>query len=220
MIEVNEYIFMPLCVLSMIPQVREHCTEDILTVLTEVRKDLDPKFGGSTNMDEFNPSLYTLFKMLDDGPVREKVEEIVKILCPHDIILVRMFLGDDHPIVLSTEKTFTDKERSNIETVLNFQADCHHKIYSIGSRYISRSDPGFIHMHFNTTLSAIIEQDIILKWEGTMPTKGKEIYISNDPSPHPKQVRLFIISQLPTPKGFWQAITSCAKQSNVSRTHY
>ena len=220
LLEISESIFMPLCALSMIPQVGEHCTDDILTVLTEVQKYADPETHSSSDMDNYNPTLFTLYKMLDDGPIRRKVEEIVEMVCHYSIssyLSARMILGDDHSIVRATEEKFSDEERSLRETLFTCQAECHRKVYSIGNRCInghanSRVYPqnnGFIQIYMNTTLSAVVEQDNTLKWEGTTPALGQEIIFSNDPSPHPK--RLFIINQLlaPIPLQFWQDITSC-----------
>ena len=221
MIEIKESIFMPLCALSMIPQIREHCTEDILIVLAEVKKYADPELYSYLNMEDYNPSLFTLYKMLEDGPIRRKVDEIVAIVCRYSYLDARMLLGDYHPLVRSTEKSFSDAERSSRETLLNCQGDCHRKVYAIGNRCIygyenSRLNPynaGFIriHLHTVTILSAIIEQDNTLKWEGTTPTLVEKICFSNDPSPPLEQVRLFIINQLPTPGTFqfWNDITSC-----------
>ena len=220
MIEISESIFMPLCALSMIPQIGEHCTDDILAVLSEVQKYADPEIHSSFDMDHYNPTLFTLYNLLDDGPIRKKVEVIVEMVCHYSTksyLSARMLLGDDHSILRATERNFSEEERSLRENLYNCQVDCHRKVYSIGNRCINGyansilypHNNGFIQIYMNTTLSAIIGQDDTLKWEGTTPTLGKEIYFFNDPSPHPK--RLFIINQslAPAPLQFWQDITSC-----------
>ena len=219
MIEISEAIFMPLCALSMIPQVREYCMDDILIVLTEVQKFTGPEFLTSFDIQDYNRSLFTLFKMLDDGPIRKVLEEIVKVVCPYSSLSARLILGDDHSIVRSSEETISNEKRTLLKTLFDCQAECHRKVYTICKKCIhgyanSRLDPntsGFITIYINSTLSAIILPGKILKWEGTAPTLGKEINFSNNPSPHPRQVRLFIISQLPgpVPLQFWQDITSC-----------
>ena len=213
LVEIEESLIMSLCALSMIPQVREYCMDDILVVLDEVQKYVDPKHASHEVMERYSPSLFTLFKMLDYGPIQRKVEEIVKMMCPYSYLNAKMLLGKDYPEALSTEGYFFDEERTFTQPLLKRQAECHRKVYSVGTKCILGYEfsTKFIQICSSITLSAIVGQDNTLKWEGTMPTLGKEIYFSNSPSPHPKQNRLFIISQLsaPLPLQFWQDVTSC-----------
>ena len=210
MIEIGESTFMPLCALSMIPNVGDHCTEDILIVLSEVQLYTDPVHPSRFDVEYLTPSILTLFKLLEDGPIRAKVMEILTLMLPlgrEPFLPTRMLLGDDHPFL---RETFSDEDCSSKQSDLKLQDECQRKVYSIGNTCInSYSNSAFIKIYTHTNLSALVEQNNTLKWEGTNPRLGDDIRFSNQPTPPPRQVRLFIISQLPIPDIFWKAITNC-----------
>ena len=224
MIEIAEAIFMPLCALSMRSLIREHCTIDILYVLSEMQNYADPVNGNYSDVEYYTPSLLAIYKFLEDGPTRTKVEEILIMLCPfgrqeNAFVIIRLLLWNDHPFVKLMEGYFSSDKLSSCEVSLHLQAEWNRKMYSIGHTYYGGFQPHYdiIHIYEHTFLSAIIEQDDTLKWETTTPILGIEIIFRNKPGLHPKQVRLFIINQVPTPDSFWQAIYSCASLSSFQK---
>ena len=165
-------------------------------------------------MEVFTPSLLTLVKILDDGPVRRKVEEIVTTMHPmveQAYVDCRMFLGDEHPIVKQIKKEMENGRRSS-DTSLNLQCQCDRKMYAMSFIGCTHSyDPlaCFIDIDEHYHVSAIIKADKTLCWEGSNPKLGKSIRFTNKPSGHSRQTRLFIISQLPAPATFWELVASC-----------
>ena len=212
MVEIDESLFMPLCALSMSSLMSEHFTEDILVVLSEVQNLADPAFYFPTDVRHYTASLVTIYKVLEDGLIRTKVEEILTMMCPNRIqtlFNIRMLLWNDHPFVKLMEAFFPADQLSSYEASLQRQADWNRKVYSIGHTYIDGTTSELIYINEFTFLSANIEEDGILKWEATTPILGDEILFGNEPGLYPKQVRLFVISQIPVPLWFWQAVTSC-----------
>ena len=123
----------------------------------------------------------------------------------------RLLLGVDHPL---KEKVLSKASMGQYESELQHLSEWHRKVYSIGG-YAGTSgneanSAEFILVQKHTYLSAIVQQDNNLEWEGRTPNYGKDIRIFNKPSCHHRQVRLFIMSQIPAPSIFWQSITSCA----------
>ena len=213
-IEVDSAIFMPLCALSMYPSVAEHCQDDILTVLNQFHYYADNAYLSYSKSDLYTPSLLTLFKFLDDGPIRKKVEEIIISMLPigsTNYLNSRMLLGDDQQFVKSVEKKFAKGKLSTCEASLHRQAQWNRKVYSIGDAWITsyETHDAFIQIYKHTHMSAIIEQGETLKWTSSTLYSGDALCITNETDPNPKQVRLFILCQLPAPDIFWQAVTSC-----------
>ena len=122
-----------------------------------------------------------------------------------------MLLGDDQQFVKSVEKKFVKGKLSTCEASLHRQAQWNRKVYSIGDAWITsyETHDAFIQIYKHTHMNAIIEQDQALKWTSSMLYFGDGLCITNETDPNPKQVRLFIICQLPAPDTFWQVITSC-----------
>ena len=183
---------------------------------TQVQDNLNPKYCSKYYFEKFTPSLITLFKFLGDGQVRTKVGEIVNILCPSrkKNMLTKMLLGNYQPFL---NEPIVNDNLSSLESKLQLQAECHRKLHSFTTR-IEHFKPHstFVQIFTHTNLSAIIEQDGTLIWEGTTPKLGEKIQFENEPC-RPKQVRLFIMSHVPAPDIFWQAITSCKILSNFPK---
>ena len=138
MVEIGNAIFMPMCALSMSPLIREHCIEDILVVLSQVQSYANPAFQHYTDVKLHTPSLLTVYKFLEDGPVRAKVEEIIARLCfskKQTFFSIKMLFWKDHPFVKSMETYFSNEELSCYETSLQLQAEWDRKIYSIGHTF-------------------------------------------------------------------------------------
>ena len=204
-LKIKEAIFMPLIALSMHPSIGAYCKDDILTVLTEVQ------CGISINLGLIYPNLITLFKLLDDGLVRKKVEEIITVSCPttEEIFLTtRLLLGDDHPLVKAREDKLSEGERLSYDVLFRLQIECQRKVYSIGYTFIFsfRARFAFILIPQCTKLSAKIEADSTLTWERPTSDFGR-IEIFNRPESSP--LYLLIFSQVPAPAIFWQTIASC-----------
>ena len=202
-IRIDKAIIMPLCALSMIPLVQEHCTNDILTILTQKQQ--------IANI----PSYLTLFKLLDAGVIKEKVEEI---LLPMWFIGTKFFLnacmilGKEHQFVQKIKVNYSKDKHTSMEALLHLQTACQRKVYSFGHVSIDSYKSNcnlFRIIDSHTKLGAYIKQDNTLNWEKPLPTSGSDIYFENRPSPHPQQVSLLVISQVPAPVSFWQTMTSC-----------
>ena len=211
--------FVPLCALSLHPQVKEYCTQDILTVLTQVQYCISLACSFYSDHKMFTPSLLTLVKMLDDGPIRTKVEEIVAKMYPmlddQSYTDCRMFLKDDHSVVKQMKEKIR-KEHIPSDISLDTQSKCDREMHSMGfscwiNAYAESSNFFGIGKHYH--LSAIIEENKALRFEGTTPKLCNSIYFSNKSSRHPKQICLFIISELPAPAIFWERVTSCKSLS-------
>ena len=107
-IETDMILF--ICALSINPLMQQYCIDDILTVLHNVQLYTIEHWQISVyTEEEYISSLVTLFKLLDDGPIRDEVERIISLLRPNtawDFINARMLLGADHPLIETFEKYF------------------------------------------------------------------------------------------------------------------
>ena len=215
LIKMSNDVFMPLCALGMIPFIQQHCTSDILTILTQLQQNTDPAHCSPFDMEYFTAPLITLLKFLDVGPIRTKVEEMLSIMClsikTNIFLNTRMILGKEHPFVQKIEGNYSNEAQTSLEALLHHQTECQRKIYSTGYAWINgygSLEEFFPIMDTQTLLSAIILQESTLDWK-PKPFMGISICFKNKPGPLHKPVRLFIFSKLPEPAEFWQTIRLC-----------
>ena len=224
---IEEDIIMSVCALSMIPLIGEHCKDDILTVLDTVKMyTVVARHFSVPFTENYISSLVTLFKLLEDGPIRNLVENIAINSRPEsvwDILNTRMLLGPDHRFVKKFETFFSeDDEGSSLKASLQHQQDSYHcQVYSIGYSCIHTFSDSISHSFmniFNSTLmkGSINRQANSLKWDHTMPISRKQIRISNKKTYNDSFNYLFVISVLPAPYPFWRAIASCASMSEFN----
>ena len=204
-------IVLPICALSLNPQLGGYFTNDILTMLTQVQYYIDPECTYYGNVDFLTPSLVTLIKMLDDGPIRTKVAKLV-IKMYHVLKRIyldcRMLLGDEHPIVKQMEEGIAGEVISKDNHMLQ-QSRRNHTVHTMNFGSISSlaNNVFFIHLSEHFYLSAAIEEKSTLIWDETTPEFGWEIRFKTKSDSHP---RLFIFSQLPVPATVWKHLTSCS----------
>ena len=209
----------PVCALSLYQQIREFCEEDILIFLSEVQWYYEP-IRKMENL--YFPTLLTLLKTLDDGLIRSKVKEIAEKVKPResDFIFSRLILGIDNPIVKSLEGKLSTAEYARFDALWPHQIACGRKVHSMNNNSMFSCDPIgiLLYFHYPTYTSALIKEDNTLEWEGTSNfAVVEQIKCSNEPGPQPKQLCLFIISQLSPPSAFWKEVTSCTNMAEFNK---
>ena len=207
-------IIMPICALSMHPKIGEYLTNDILTVLTQMEYYTDTECSYYKNVDFLTSSLITVVKMLEDGPIRTKVVEMVAKMYPvvkRSYLDCRMLLGSEHSIVKHMEERIEDEVISNSSSILQ-QLKCDKKLHTMSFSFfdIISQNLSFSSVWEHRYLIATIETDSTLIWEETTPKFEWEVSFINKSDSHPRQMRLFIFSQLPVPDNFWKIATSCS----------
>ena len=217
LIVVDGDLFTPICALSMHLQVRDYCYKDILIVLSQVQ--LFSALPGRNYLytKSYTAPLINLFKLLDDGPIRTEIEEIIteKIKetteFPH-LAHSTMLLGVDHPFIKAMEKKLSHLDVALTRPLLQRQMSFKRKIHSMGNIdslfYFSGI---FTYFPYYEVVTAVIESNDALKWnERKKPMLENKFKFHNAMDQNrPEQRRLFIISQLPVPKDFWENLVSC-----------
>ena len=206
LIVIDGALLKPLCALSMHVQVREHCKDDILTVLNHVQHYAEEPHCKYVESEEYTTALITLFKFLDDGPIRSKVGEIITKITNEAVMIFEhvgsiMLLGFDHPFIKAMKEKNLEQQFDLIGQ-LNFP----HKTHSMGNIktvcFLSDTD-----VPYHKAVRASIEPDDTLTWEGEKEAKLEnkilKIGVVDDPQ------RLLIFSEIPVPNDFWEKLVSC-----------
>ena len=210
-------LILPLCGLSLYPIIQEFCSEDILTVISDIpRYQMSFKYK-LWGRDCFYHKFLTLLKMLDDNLIRSKVEELAAQMYNEDtgghgliFTTTRHFLGVEHPFVKSMEKNIPAAKWVSYNVLWQIHLECDYKIHSMSSEMIFDGST-FFYIGNPTFLSACIEANNSLKWEMAVTTSKKKIKFSSTPSSQPRQIRLFVISTCPQPPAaFWEEMRSCS----------
>ena len=211
-------LIMPICALSMHVQVREHCKDDIRTVLNHIQHS-EKAYEMHLGDEKFATSLLTAFKFLDDGSIRTMVGEIITKIAQESIdidgfVLANsmMLLEADHSFLVTTAEEFSDDDADDeIDShynTLDEEMNLDRKFHSIGNM----GKPGIMSTCFpyHELVIALIEPDDSLKWEVRQKAQfGKCFELCNVIDPNSKQRRLFIINQLPVPQDFLKECSSC-----------
>lgn len=185
---------------------------DILAALTHFQHFANSE--SASYLSAFFPSLITLFKFLDDGPIRTKVEEILTDLCysgEEDFLNSIMILGADHPFVGVLRKNVSDYYIEKYELVLRVHNDYDCKFHAMSIQlidgYMILGSGTLKHFSEYAYSSAIIHQDDTLKWERMVCANDRSAFeTENDPN---KQARLYIFSKLKAPTVMRKVLSSC-----------
>ena len=170
---VSRDILLGICSLSFHPTIKGLCSDDILSVLTHFQQQYpDPTNSSCVELEYDRAPLITLFKFLEDGPIRVKVMEILTKVCSngrHDFVSSKMILGADHPFLKILEKRFSTSELASNELKLQSQKQYERTIYSmITSSKCDNTGECYISFPFEAYISAQINPDDTLNWVRTV----------------------------------------------------
>ena len=204
-------VLQPLCALSMVPLLREYCTNDILFVLNELSIFVDSEQFTEKRIS-VGLCMIQIIKMLDDGPIREKVVEIATKMYTKKILSLtasRLILGSDHPFVKSMEKDVSKVALDLCASKLLQQHQYDHKVHSISNNeeIVLNENCEFIVLGDRHYLNALITTEGSLRWNQSFPVKFLTIW--NSPGLNPKQMRIFFLYKFPPPATFWTEVKSC-----------
>ena len=223
-IEVDHYMLLPICALSLDPLISKFLMDDIQIVVDHARHWTNANYY-SIRSEEVQLSLFvaeinfsallTLIKLLDeDSPIRLKLETITAGMYTAEVNACaesRLILGPNHPLVLSMEKNASIGKLQLCNTQMQLQLSCGRKVHSFcGDDSILIFDPHRDFLIKNKRiylLTAEVEKDN-LNWEMKEPMVARLIYFENKPGKDPAQNRLFIISKLRPPAAFCEIVLS------------
>ena len=217
-LHLHSSLIAPLCALSLYPQIGELCSKDILIFLSEVERNFKPIIFHQFQDHYYFPTLLTLIKTLGEGLIRLKVKEIADKSQPKKDFFItgRLFLELDHPVVQSLEAKLSAARYTRFNALWSHQIACDRKVHSMNNNSMISCDPisTLLYFHYPTYTSALLKEDNTLEWDGTSNFEFVEqINFSNEPGPQPKQLRLFILSQLKPPAAMWKEFTSCTSMT-------
>ena len=204
---------MALCALSMHPSIFERCMDDILTMLSNVHQQFkDPDAYSFDEVEYFTPFLITLFKFLNDGPVREKVKEIITDMCSsevHEYENGRMLLGRDHSLLETLKTDFSEDEIAIYEgIVLAQEREFGRRLHSMSIDLFQNSVEGaFMSLSYHTYLCAQINQNETLNWNEAVSANYKTLFEFRNR--RAEQLCLFIFSKYKVPDVCWKQVTCC-----------
>ena len=211
-VNVDPSILGSLCALSLDADDKTYkFTKDILLVLTQVQELIVRELLPLKNI---LPTLLTVMKLFDDGPIHTKAKEIITTFFNEDYqkvcpILV-LTLGKDHALVKSIEATMEDeKKRARCDAELDGQLALKRKVHSLA--IMPFLDPnGFSILAVDALyLKADIGTEGTLEWERTQASSKEIIGLSIRPDVI-NQTCLFIIFMIEPPADVCMEITSCA----------
>ena len=195
---------LPICALSMHPQIGQHCTNEVHLVLSQFGKWI---FSDNCGI-WYNSAFATLLAILkvhdEDSKVWQKASEIAARMYPkigNSCRKSRVILGSNHVFVRSMEERFLTPEKlkvciANVSSQLQYDRKVH-----------SAKDDPFTRIASPTFMIAKIEGNT-LEWEGVSPRFRWYIKFSDQPGTEPKKTRLFICCRFSPPVSFWAKVTS------------
>ena len=205
-------VVLAVCSLSMHPTLEGRCQDDILTVLTHLQHTTDPAHNPYLSVEYYRPSLITLFKFLNFGPVRDKVKEILTNVCSdgeHDYVNSKMLLGAGHDFVKQLEVNILESDLDTYGQQFLEQEQFGRKLYSMITPVKCDYTRGrsFVSFCIKTFLSAHIGLNGVLEWGNPISWEEQNaITINNQFDDRPF---LIFCSQLKVPEALWKEIISC-----------
>ena len=208
-------LVLAICSLSMHPTIEGRCQDDILFVLAHLQHTLDPDNNPYDDVEYYIPSLITLIKFLNFGPIRDKVMKILASVCSdgeHDFVNIKMLLGADHEFVKHLEVNILEDdldtyERQLLKQKLLYGREIYSMITSVKWDYTGDRSVSF---YYETCLCAQIGHDRSLNWG--KPKHQNTITFNNQYDDKPF---LIIYSMLKVPDELWNEIRSFTNLSMI-----
>ena len=204
-IDIVPSLILPICSISLHPQVGQYFTNEVHLVLTHFEKWIFSDIF--CNWADYHfltfTSLLTIIKVHDeDCKVWQKASEIAARMYPkisNSCWKSRMLLGPDHIFEKSMEaQSMTPENLRVCIAKVSSQLDC--KVHS------AKDDP-FTIIVKATYMIAKIDGNT-LRWEGLGASFRNKIWFTEQPGAEPKQIRLFICCRFPPPVSFWTKVIS------------
>ena len=215
-LHVSRNFVLGICSLSMHPTIEGLCRDDILLVLTHLQHSLSDTAADQSKLEYYRSSLVTLIKFLDNGPIRDKVMEILTIVCSlgrHDFVNSRMILGADHPFIKSIEENSIIEKKPEYQLAKYEQQlqeeQYKRKLYSmvISSQCDYTAENKFAALVVKSQLIALVNNnDGTLKWTEQVRNIPQQTTFFNVKTR--KGHYLFICSPLIVPAALWEELTS------------
>ena len=209
-LHVSRNFVLGICSLSMHPTIEGLCRDDILLVLTHLQHSLSDTAADQSKLEYYRSSLVTLIKFLDNGPIRDKVMEILTKVCSlgrHDFVNSRMILGADDPFIKRFEEK-SEFQLAKYEQQVQ-EEQYKRKLYSmvISSPCDYKAKNEYAALVVKSQLIAVVDtKDGTLKWTEQVRNTTQKTTFYNIKTV--KGHYLFICSPLIVPAALWQELTS------------